>query len=475
MTHPDPRPDPARRRLLLAGAGAACLTACATAPSPSRDLAAMPPIVFVPGNGDTAALWTTTIWRFESNGWPRDRLHAIDMPYPLARDDDAVPQPGRTSTTDHRDFLAAEVARVLARTGAAKVVLVGNSRGGNAIRNFIATPGPGGGRDLVSHAVLGGTPNHGVFVDRAGRLGSEFNGAGAFLVRLNGVNGPEGAETTPGVAFLTLRSDRFDKFAQPEGTWVGQPGVATGVTPEGPALRGAENAVLPGVDHRETSFSVPAFAETFRFLTGRAPTTTDALPEPTVVLDGRLSGLGLDNRTGAFANNLPLVGATVTVYATDAATGARIGGPRHTKTITADGLWGPLTTDPRTAHEFVVEPPAGLGYAITHVHRSPFPRGSNVVSLRAERVLEADRDAAAVVTLTRPRGYFGIPRDAISLDGVSPPRGIPAGGVPGVSTAKTKLSDATERAVIGAFRDERVVGRVRPLAENRVVVLELTH
>ena len=38
-----------------------------------------PPIVFVHGNGDTAALWTTTIWRFESNGWPRERLHAIDL------------------------------------------------------------------------------------------------------------------------------------------------------------------------------------------------------------------------------------------------------------------------------------------------------------------------------------------------------------------------------------------------------------
>ncbi len=83
-----------RRRLLLAAAaaGTASLAACATRPSPTD----MPPIVFVPGNGDTAALWMTTIWRFESNGWPRERLHAIDMPYPLARDDDAKEQPGRT-------------------------------------------------------------------------------------------------------------------------------------------------------------------------------------------------------------------------------------------------------------------------------------------------------------------------------------------------------------------------------------------
>ena len=90
------------------------------------------PIVFVHGNGGSAAEWQTTFWRFESNGWPRERLHAIDLPYPLARDDDAKEQPGRTSTAEHMAFLAAEVKKVLARTGAKKVALVGSSRGGNS-------------------------------------------------------------------------------------------------------------------------------------------------------------------------------------------------------------------------------------------------------------------------------------------------------------------------------------------------------
>ena len=76
-----------RRSLLLAAAAASlALVGCATR-SPS--LAEAPPIVFVHGNGDTAALWQTTVWRFESNGWPRERLHAINVPYPLSRDDDA--------------------------------------------------------------------------------------------------------------------------------------------------------------------------------------------------------------------------------------------------------------------------------------------------------------------------------------------------------------------------------------------------
>jgi triacylglycerol lipase len=56
------------------------------------------------------------------------------------------------------------------------VVLVGNSRGGYAIRNYIQN---GGGAAKVSHAILGGVPNHGVWMSsRACRPGSEFAGNG---------------------------------------------------------------------------------------------------------------------------------------------------------------------------------------------------------------------------------------------------------------------------------------------------------
>ncbi len=111
------------RRQLLAClfslcASLALLAGCATPGAPG----ATPPIVFVHGNGDSAALWQTTLWRFESNGWPRDRLHAIELPYPLARDDDSKPQPGRTSTTEHMAFLKAEVEKVLRATGASRSV-----------------------------------------------------------------------------------------------------------------------------------------------------------------------------------------------------------------------------------------------------------------------------------------------------------------------------------------------------------------
>src|SRR5918993_5835134 len=90
---------------------------------------APPPVLFLHGNGDHAALWLTTLWRFESNGWPRGLLHAVNFPDPLARDDDAAPQAGRSSSSEQTAFLAREVAEVRARTGAARVALVGNSRG----------------------------------------------------------------------------------------------------------------------------------------------------------------------------------------------------------------------------------------------------------------------------------------------------------------------------------------------------------
>ncbi len=454
-----------RRRLLLAAAaaGTASLAACANRPSAAE----MPPIVFVPGNGDTAALWMTTIWRFESNGWPRDRLYAIDMPYPLARDDDAKEQPGRSSTAQHMAYLAAEVRKVLAATGASKVALVGNSRGGYPIRNFIAN---GGGSALVSYAVLGGVPNHGVWANAAFLPGSEFNGAGPFLVGLNTPRA-DGTEVAPGVAWMTIRSDNNDKFAQPDGVWIGARGTPTNITFDGPALKGAENVVIAGIDHRETSFSAKAFAETYRFIAGRPPTTLAIVPEARVVLDGTVSGLGLDNRQGNFATNLALAGVTVEVYALDAATGERKGAAVHRKTIGSDGRWGPFVTDATTRHEFVI---AAAGYATTHIYRSPFPRSSSVVSLHPERLADADRDAKALVVLSRPRGYFGVPRDRIALDGTSPPSGIPS-GVAGVSTARVKIGDAGERAIAGEFNDERIVGRTWPLAENHVVILELTY
>jgi triacylglycerol lipase len=455
-----------RRALFSVVATSLLLAACATAPN----LDPQPPIVFVHGNGDSASIWQSTVWRFESNGWPRERLHAIDLPYPLARDEDGKAQPGRTSTAEHMAYLKAEVEKVLQATGARQVVLVGNSRGGNAIRNYIYN---GGGASRVSHAILGGTPNHGVWAIKGFREANEFSGTGPFLTGLNAAKNANGDEVTGPVKWLTLRSDNNDKFAQPDGVWIGAKGTPTNVTFDGPALKGATNIVLPRVDHRETSFSPAAFEATYRLITGRAPQSTAIQPGTPVVLNGKITGLGLrptDAASGNYANNLPLPGAQLAVYATDASTGARQGNAVHSKTVGADGLWGPFTAQAGVQYEFVITAP---GYATTHIYRSPFPRSSNLIHLRADRPADADKTAKSSVTLTRPRGYFDAMRDRMSFDGKALP-GVPPAGA-GVSTSKINLVADGVRPISAEFNGEKITGRTWPMADGHLVVLELTY
>src|SRR5713226_893945 len=161
-------------------AGGLSFSALAQTPPAAPVATQIPPILFVHGNGDHAALWITTLWRMESNGVPRDRMFAINFTDPLARTDDAVPQPNRSSTVDQRRELGEAIQELKRRTGASRVALVGNSRGGNSIRSYIKN---GGGAD-VSHAVLCGVPNHGIN-DWDDGLGNEFNGRGPFLRGLN--------------------------------------------------------------------------------------------------------------------------------------------------------------------------------------------------------------------------------------------------------------------------------------------------
>ncbi|RPH64115.1 MAG: twin-arginine translocation pathway signal [Burkholderiales bacterium] len=343
-----------------------------------------PPIVFVHGEGDSAALWQTTIWRFESNGWPRGRLHAIDVPYPLSRDDDAQ---ARSPTGDPLKALSHEVDRVLARTGARKVVLVGDSRGGDAIRHYL---GEGDGATKVSRAILGGAPNDGIGATRL-RLGR--------------------SDTVPGLAWLAA--------------------------PQGP--RG--------------------FEQIWTFITEQPPSRTAIVAETAPVLDGRISRPG---------TNLPMAGVRVEVFEVAPQTGERLGPPAHVLTTGADGRWGPMTARSDAPYEFVLSAP---GFAITHVYRSAFPRASGIVNMHPTRLADADRSAGSVVTMTRPRGYFDLRRDRMSLDGAALP-GVSPGAV-GVSEAKLVLPPGPVRTVIAEVNGERIAVRTWPASENRAVVAEL--
>jgi pimeloyl-ACP methyl ester carboxylesterase len=452
------------RRTLLKGASALPLVAgtfglAAFAQSaPTAPATEIPPVLFVHGNGDHAALWMSTVWRMESNGVARDRMMAINFTDPLARTDDAVAQPSRSSTEDQRRELGEAVKELQRRTGAARVALVGNSRGGYSIRSYIKN---GGGAD-VSHAVLCGVPNHGIF-DWDDMLGSEFNARSPFL---RGLNGGE-SEVTPGTAFLTLRSDGIDKYAQADGRFVGKPGVPTGITSDGPALKGAANLVLGALDHRETAYHPRAFREIYKFIGGGEPGRIAIVPEAAVRLSGLVTGT-----PGGVQTNRPVSGASVDVHRVSPDTGERLGGPIHSSQTGADGRWGPAQVEPSWYLEIVLTSP---GSTTTHFYRSPFPRSSDIVHLRAARPLgPADAGAGAAVILSRPRGYFGLPRDIVLLDGKQP-EDVKA-GVPTDSTTTLRLPAAEAgRAVAAQFNEERIIARTWPASENRIAVAELTY
>jgi triacylglycerol lipase len=451
---------------LILNLAALLLGACANAPQQiDTD---HPPIVFVHGNGDSAALWMTTIWRFESNGWPHERLFALDLPYPNMRAADDKAQEGHTSSAEHMQFLAAQVEQFRRATGVDKVVLMGNSRGGYAIRNYTKN---GGGAEKVSHAILGSTPNHGWFASTEYRPTRESNALGPLLSGLNIPQGPNGEEVTPGIKWMTIRSDTNDWAAQPVWLWGPLKGKSTGVSYDSPALKGAENVVLPGIDHCEASFSPLAFAQAFRFITGRAPGTMEVTPQSRVVLSGKVFGLGMNNdpATGDFENNLPLVGATVDVYKLNQASGERVGAPLLSQSVSSDGRWGPIDSDSTSALEFVI---TETKYPVTHIYRSPFARSSDIVHLQARVFAKDDEQAGAVVIMSRPRGFFTVLRDKISFDGISPPPGIGPGAA-SENSSTLRLDGAVVRPISAQLNDERVTGRTWTKRENHLVVLEL--
>jgi pimeloyl-ACP methyl ester carboxylesterase len=412
------------------------------------------PILFVHGNGDSAALWHTTLWRFGSNGYDPSLLFAIDFTHPRARTDDTKPQENRSGTADQLRELGAKVNEILARTGRQQMILVGSSRGGYSIRNYIRN---GGGAAKISHAILCGTPNHGVRATPSGP-NDEFNGMGSFLSGLNA-----GEEVDPAVRFMTIRSDSNDKYAQSEGRFIGMTGQPTNVTHASPELRGAENVVLPGLDHREVAFHALAFKAMYRFITGRDPETLEIVPEPRPVLGGMVSGWA----NGA-PTNLPVDGATVEIFEVDPSSAQRRGEAVHRRTTSSDGAWGPFAADPRAFYEFVV---SAAGYPITHVYRTPFPRSSAFVHLRLRPLDDRDKGAGSLVTLTRPRGYLGHGRDTFLIDG-QVPEGVNE-GVPGTSEAKRRYEPGPPRPVRVAVNQETLTVLTWPLEDGHTVTAEV--
>ncbi len=449
-----PRPSAAPHAgLMRSAATCSALLVCAAAPAQVIQASGTPPpIVFVHGNGDDSTRWIPTVWLFESNGYPGDRLFAIRFHHPVARTDNTREEPARSSTEDEKQELARFVQSVLEKTHAAKAVLVGSSRGGLTIRNYV---GNGEGRKTVLAEILCGTPNHGVNATATNPNG-EFNGAGTFLTALN-LPGPDGNETTPGIPTLTLRSDTLDKYAQPSGIAFGHPEQMSGGSFESPALKGAENLVLPGLDHRELAFSDTAFAAMYRFLFGRDPRTRVI----TATNAPRISGL-ITGFAGQAPTNDGLGGVHLRVSASDAAAGSA---PAYETTTEASGAWGPMRIRTGVGYTFALERD---GRRVTYF-LPPLPRSTTLLNFRFLPAQPPDGTGKPSLSITRPEGYFSRDRDLVRIDGAPVPE-EPAGLPVRDSFTATGLKDTG--AVKVELRGETILATPSTGAADQVSVVE---
>jgi hypothetical protein len=163
-----------------------------------------------------------------------------------------------------------------------------------------------------------------------------------------------------------------------------------------------------------------------------------------------------------------VAGADVEIWEVDGATGERKSQqPLHRKTTGEDGAWGPFVAHAEASYEFVLHMAA---QPITHTYHSPFRRSSDLVHLRPAVFGKGDEGAAAIVGMSRPRGYFGVGRDKFSLDGKVPP-GI-TDGVPAVSSGKLAFEAGPARTVTAVFNNETIATRTWPAKDNHIVVAE---
>jgi hypothetical protein len=202
-------------------------------------------------------------------------------------------------------------------------------------------------------------------------------------------------------------------------------------------------------------------------VTDKTPPSATIWPQYELVLDGMVTGMGVQSGDRAspdtdFANNLAVPKASVEVFALQRYTGLRLGAAVYQKDVGADGRWGPFRAEQGVAYEFVVKAP---GYAVTHIYRSPFARGSNLVHLRAGRIADADLPAFSITELQRHSGRLDTTVRYITFDGQSPP---PA------KITLTSLQNRPIEAILHTDNIERVVGRIWPAKESHVVRLELT-
>lgn len=498
--------SPRLLHLALAAVFSLVLAGCLQTPSTpstarSKDLAATPtaapvPIVFIHGENSSAAQWQTMLWRFESQGWPRERLFAASLPLPLLpptqraeeRIDvagapgmqitsSAPPPYGYTDADGLRDFIAQQVQQALAATGAHRVAVVAQGRSGLALRDYVRQ----GGGQYLSHAVTAGTPHAGAWKTEGLYEHHDFAPTGPYL---RGLNQQPPAQPDGLLRWLSIGTTAMGPYAMPPGSWTLGEAMAARQTPATFRLAGAPHVELAQASYPAAASSDAAFEALFPFLSGKPPAAPAAAApgqnsrwisaEAQPQLSGTVVGRGhvpSDPASGHFLSNLPLAGASVQVFAVHAVSGQRQGAAVYATTTGADGRWGPFSAQPGIGYEFEVDAP---GYDLVHIYRAPFPRSSALVQLQAERLFVwgiGSDDQGSLTLLRAPRGDLEDMQAPVSFNGQQ------AHPNPGGPLLRQQLKLFSESDAIQPQRlvrgQEAVVGRNWSLDAARMNVLEL--
>jgi len=117
---------------------------------------------------------------------------------------------------------------------------------------------------------------------------------------------------------------------------------------EGGDIPEATNVALTDADHYEVATNMASFQAIYTFFNDETELqTTDIIPEENPTISGKALSLG---------ENIPLTGASVEIYATDATTGFRISEtPDASFTTNSNGEWGPYEAQSGTTYEFFVK------------------------------------------------------------------------------------------------------------------------
>lgn len=162
------------------------------------------PVLLVPGWSDEASQLRALRERFVGEGWPRERVSAIEFRDPVG------------SNREHARELAYALGRLLEETGAPAADVVAHSMGGLAVRYLLAREGA----DLVRKVVFLGTPNRGTMAAHLawGAGGEEMEPGSPFLDSLNALPAvPEAVEALAVRTPLDLRVIPGESALLPEG------------------------------------------------------------------------------------------------------------------------------------------------------------------------------------------------------------------------------------------------------------------